>query len=261
MFEQATEALESSLNGAESQQQEIGQSNSVNPIDLDTAEKIIWKGKEYTPDQLNKQFMLQSDYTKKAQALSESRKYYEALDTDLDAIRRNPGLKDEFLKVYPKEFHKFLRYAINESSSSQQSDDKNSNLPPEVQAALDRLNRIEGYVQEKEVQAAEQQIENITSKMMQKYPEAVEEVVLAKAQALIENNIELTQERWDKLFKTSHESMLNRFKEKNNKTFNAQKTANAQARGIGSGGGTPSQAPRKMSFAEATEQAIRDLKG
>lgn len=46
MFEQATAALESSLSEAEGkQEQEIGQS-AGNPIDLDTAEKFLWKGKE-----------------------------------------------------------------------------------------------------------------------------------------------------------------------------------------------------------------------
>lgn len=261
-FEQAQSALEQSItetdsSASASQGQEGGQSHDSEPIDLDTVTKVKWEGKEYTPSDFRKMMMFQSDYTKKTQSVAQTQKYYEALSHDLEAIRNNPQLVSEFQKIYPKEFHKYLDNVMPKDWKTGNQSER-GNLPPEVE---EKLARFDSYIKEQEVTAQEAKIESITSKLAQKYPEAIEDVVLARAQALVEQGHSLTQEHWDKLYKTSHDFMLKRMTDRQTKQFDSQKNANLKGRGIGPGGGTPGQAPRKLSFKDATEAAIQDLTG
>jgi len=268
-IEQANEALETGLanNGnADAGSTNPGSGNegqaqqNESPYNLDTAVKFMWKGKEMTPGQLEKGFMLHSDYTKKSQQVAEQRKYYDNVDADLEKVRANPALRSEFVKVYPKEFHKLLGYiGIKEEQQGGMPNgfDKNQ-LPPEMQEALNKINNFEQYVQNNEIKAKEQELENISMRLTQKYPEAVEDVVLARAQVLIDEGHELSEAVWDKLYKTSHEAMLKRDQERKTKTFEAQKQSNQQGRSIGKGGGTAGSAPKRMTMAEATEAAVRD---
>lgn len=261
-FEQAQSALEQSVtetesSGANQPAGTQGQSAGAEPYDLDKAEKVRWEGKEYTPDQFRKMMMFQQDYSRKTQSIAQTQKYYENLQYDLDAVKSNPKLASEFQKLYPKEFHKYLDNVMPSDWKTGNQGEK-SNLPPEIQ---EKLERFENYVKEQEVSREETKIDDITSKLAQKYPEAIEDVVLARAQALVEQGHNLTPENWDKLYKTSHDFMLKKMADKQNKQFDAQKNANLKGRGIGPGGGTPGQAPRKLSMKEATEAAIQDLTG
>lgn len=255
-LEQAEQALDQDLNQtSQTPAPAEGQSaQNAGPLNLDTAEKVSWKGKEYTPAQLEKLFMMQSDYTKSKQAIAEEKKYISNLRYDLQTVKKNPALANEFLKMYPKEYHAYLDDVMPQDwkNGSQQA----SNLPPEIQ---DKLDRFDSYIREQEVTREESNLEKVSQSMMNKYPEALEDVVLARAEALIGENKNLTPEVWDKLYKASHEFMLNKMTQKQNTTFDNQKNANQKARGIGPGGGTPGQAPVKLSMKEATEKAIQDL--
>lgn len=259
-FEQAQSALEQNIetesNSTNQPAGTQGQSVGTEPYDLDKAEKVRWEGKEYTPDQFRKLMMFQSDYTKKMQTISEEKKYISSLRYDLQAVRGNPKLAAEFMKIYPKEFHAYLDDVMPQDWKTKQSDE--SNLPPEIK---EKLERFDSYIKDQEVSREEANIEKITSSLAQKYPDAIEDVVLARAQAIVEQGHNLTREDWDKLYKTSHDFMVKKMAEKQNKQFDAQKNANLRGRGIGPGGGTPGQAPRKMSMKEATEAAIQDLSG
>jgi len=256
-LEQANAALESDLGNTSQASapaaQPTGQPSG--PIDLDTADKVRWEGKEYTPADFRKMMMFQQDYTRKTQSVAETQKYYENLQYDLEAVKGNPKLAAEFQKLYPQTFHKYLDTVMPKDWKNGSQQDE-SNLPPEIKEKLDRF---DSYIKNQEVSAEETKIEAITSKLAQKYPDAIEDVVLARAQALVEQNHTLTPEIWDKLYKTSHEFMAKRIAEKQTKQFDAQKNANQQGRGIGPGGGTPGQAPVKRTFAQATDAAIQDL--
>ena len=262
MFEQAQAALEQNITETEStieqgNQEPQGQSASSEPLDLEKAEKIRWEGKDYTPDQFRKMMMFQSDYTKKMQSISKEKEYISNLRYDLQAVRQNPKLAAEFMKIYPKEYHSYLDDVMPQDWKSQQQSDL-GNLPPEVK---EKLERFDSYIKEQEVSREEANIEKITSSLSQKYPEAIEDVVLARAQAIIDQGHTLTKETWEKLYKTSHDFMVKKMTEKQNHKFDSQKNANLRGRGIGPGGGTPGQAPRKLSFDQATEAAIQDLTG
>lgn len=262
-FEQAQSALEQDISEQQSTESKDnsgneGQSAASEPFELDKADKVKWEGKEYTPEQFRKLIMFQSDYTRKMQSISEEKKYVSNLRYDLQAVKQNPKLASEFMKIYPKEYHEYLNDIMPADWKAGSKQQENSNLPPEIQEKLDRF---DSYIKEQDVAREEANIEKITSSLAQKYPEAIEDVVLARAQAIVEQGHEITKEMWDKLYKTSHEFMVNKMTQAKNKQFDQQKGANQKGRGIGPGGGTPGQAPKKLSFNDATEAAIRDLTG
>lgn len=253
-FEQATQALEQDLSKETQTTTPPENGQSQEPVDLGKASKVVWDGKEYTPEQLRKAMMFQSDYTKKMQGISEEKKYISNLRYDLASVKKNPKLADAFMKTYPKEYHAYLEDVMPQDWKN--GEQQASNLPPEVKEQLDYF---QNYIKEQEVSREEQNLEKISGNMMKKYPEALEDVVLARAEAMVSQNQNLTPEVWDRLYKTSHDFMVKKMTDKQNTTFDAQKNANQKARGIGPGGGTPGQAPPKRSMKEATEDAIRDL--
>lgn len=266
-LDQAFNNMESSLNTetptentekpVESKEASELSKEQAQEIILDKMEKFKFGDREWTPDQLRKAMMLHSDYTKKTQSLAENRKYYDNLGADLDAIKANPKLADEFKKIYPKEFHKYLGYVTSSDSSSEQVSHQTQNsINPELQS---RFERLENYVKEKEVQAYEAQLDAKFSALKQKYPNAVEDVVLAKAQTILDSGTQLTDQVWDKLWKQSDEFMVKQFENIQKQRVEKQKAAGNAAKGPGPGGGAPGQAPKRMTMNEATEQAIRDL--
>lgn len=252
-IEQANEALDQGLN-QETQAPAPSEGQPSGPYNLDTAEKVVWKGKEYTPGQLEKALMFQSDYTKKMQGIADEKKYISNLRYDLKTVRENPALANEFMKMYPQEYHAYLDDVMPADWKNKAQDA--SNLPPEIQQKLDRF---DNYIKDQEVSREEANIEKISTSMMTKYPEALEDVVLARAEALVGQGTNLTQEHWEKLYKSSHDFMMKKMADKQNQTFDTQRNANLKGRGIGPGGGTPGQAPVKRNFAQATEAAIKDL--
>lgn len=253
MFDQAEDsAVEATVNPQQPAAPST-QPTAQELLDLDSVQKFKFGGKEMTVDQLKKQMMMHSDYTKKTQALSGVQKYWNNLDVDLDNIRSNPSLAAQFMQVYPKEFHKFLKTA---GIKEEVREAKESGDP----VLLEKVERLEKYLHNNEVKAKEQELDSIFSKNLSKYPEAIEDVVMAKAQVLLEQGQEPTAEFWDKLFKSNHDAMMKRMTERQQKVVNTQREANAKGRGPGSGGGTPGQAPKRLTMKDAGEAMIADLR-
>lgn len=270
-LDQARQAMEGSLNNQSNETSHSasssnppegnqGENRTQEEILLDKLDKFKFGDKEWTPDQLRKSIMLHSDYTKKTQQLAEARKYYDNLDADIEAVKANPQLAAKFKEIYPEEFHRYLKYAGHSESQSQQQGVQSSQQQAAVDPQfLDRFSRLESYVKEKEVQAYEAQLDNTFATLSKKYPNGVEDVVLAKAQALLDKGEELSNQSWENLWKQSHESMTKRIDQMQQQKFEAQKGANSKAKGPGIGGGIPGEAPRRMTLKEATEQAVSDL--
>lgn len=236
-------------------------------VALDKLERFKFGDREFTPETLRKSMMFQSDYTKKTQALKQVDGYYKNLQYDLDHVRDNPKLADKFKEIYPKEFWKFLNYVVKQedkpqgqAAGQQTTQQQKFELPKEVQ---DRLNRVESYVKEKEVERFDAQIDSTFAKLSQKYPDGNEEIVLARAQAMLDQNpdMELNEAAWERLWKQSHEQIAGLIKKKQEAMFNAQKSANTKAKDIGAGGGTPGAAPVRVKFKDVQEQIIKDTLG
>lgn len=285
-IEQANEALnndldsgkfDSSTESSSVQQDTKGQapetreSQSSSIFDLDKAEKVMFQGQEWSLKDLKNAFLRQSDYTKKTQELAQERKFAENLSYDLESVFDNPELAEKFKEIYPEKYHaqldRILQLRDRYNEQNQTSSQTNSGLDPQSiqklieKAVTSRVNPIIQDYTNKETAAIEAKLEALANKYSQTYDLADEEKVLSAAQALVDKGEKLTDQAWEKLWKDDHERTKKTFESYSKKQFEQQKQANAKSRDIAKGGGTPGQAPKRETFKEATERAIRELSG
>ena len=92
------------------------------------------------------------DYTRKTQEIAQERRYFANLDADLEKVRNNPSLAEEFKRIYPEQYHNFLRYTQSNSATRPQSaaSGQATNVDPELMSRFERLERAH---QEREVAA------------------------------------------------------------------------------------------------------------
>lgn len=220
--------------------------------ELDSLEKVRLGGTEWSLKDLQSSIMRQADYTRKTQELAEQRKtfeeesrFYSALPTDLKALRESnyrADLVEQFKKVYPEKFHAYL------GDLPQQPNDKPT-LPQDV---LDDLKEWREIKQEKLIEANLAEIDANLEKFSPKFPYADHEVVLSRAQMLLDKKQQenpkarLDANDWENLFKVTNDAFEKRYKEFQSKQFNKQTTANQKGRDVGPGGGIPGQAPPKF---------------
>lgn len=261
-------------NAPASQGQQQGQGQAPNlteaqAIELEKYGTVLVDGKEWTTKELKESLMRQADYTRKTQEIArekremqaelkraqEHKRYYDALATDLRAVKANPELAEEFLRVYPEEFHGYL-----EDLGVKMPQGKAA-LPPDVRQKLAKVDELENRFHAQEVAKAEAQLESVCNRMEQKYPYADPDAVMARAQVLCDQNIELTDEIWDKLYKASQSRFEEREKQLRKSRLEKQRDANKRAIESGKGGGTPSKGPVKETMKQATERAVRELAG
>lgn len=234
-------------------------------LDLDSVEKFRFADKEWTPSELRNAYLMQSDYTRKTQALAEERKYAENLSTDLQAVLSNPELVEQFKSVYPKKYHAVVDNLLERHGGSQHGEGQTPNSNQRQQAYGDpqlnqRLERLESQLFEREVQAASQELDGILGKMNEKYPYAKEREVLAMAQSLMDQGHDLDQKAWDRLYQASQKENEGRFEKFYSEKVGKQKEANSKGKDMGAGGGIMGRAPVKpRTIKEASEYALQEL--
>lgn len=272
-FEQGSSpALEGGGATQENEGQVTQTSEQPSVYDLDSAEKVKWQGREWTKDELSKSFMMQSDYTQKTQRLNEERKYAENFAYDLMSVLKNPSLAARFKQIYPQTFHahvdaglslyKQLRaQGMSHSQAAEQTQDQaqgqsKAGLPDEF---LQRFERLESQIEQTNLAKIEAQLDATFSKLEQKYPFADEEMVIARASALIDQGQKMSDDVWDKLWKSSHETLKGKADKHYSEQVNKQKQANQKGRDVGSGGGIPASAPKQpKSIKEATDMFLKE---
>ena len=221
--------------------------------DLDSAEKFKWQGREWTTKELQSSYMAHSDYTRKTQALAEERKFYDNLSYDLEAVKNNPGLMQEFKRVYPEKFHSYLNY-VQSKQPDTQAQTSQQGLDPKF---VERVERLERNIHEREVAAIEAELDAKFKQYSEKYPMADEEAVIARAQALINRGDKITDQTWDNLWKSVHDRNQSLADKYYSTKVKEQKTANAKARDVGSGGGTVGRAPHApKTIKQATDELL-----
>lgn len=221
-------------------------------------------------------YMRQQDYTSKTQEIAQERKFYDNLDVDLERVKSNPALADQFRQVYPEKFHNYLRHVLAENRGQtppgqQQAGQRTTQqqfaqLDPKTQAEIRYL--LENNRQ-REVQAIGAQIDAVFAKMSEKYPFADEEAVVARGQALFEQlkkanpgnqNLQISEKHWEALWKSQNDRNQQIAEARYNQKVKAQINASRQGRDVASGGGTPGQAPRTArTIKEATAHAMADI--
>lgn len=251
-------------------------SNS-SPLTLDSVDKFVFQGHEYTPEELNRSMLRMNDYTKKTQEIAQEKKFYENLPADLEHIRGNPHLADQFKKLYPSKFHRYVDLILANQENGKDEDDSGNNvermLPKSVVDKLKKLDqmeeklaRIEDKSRSNEEAVASKHLDTVFAKYSDKYPYAVEDTVLNQAQALLDANQEnprfkLTEATWERIFKGVNDKYQKQFETKYRNQIESQVKKSERASDSGPGGSAPGRGPSgPRTFAEATEMAIQDLK-
>lgn len=237
-------------------------------IDLDGQDKFIFNGQEYTPEELNKAILRQSDYTRKTQKLAEEQKYIDNLQYDLEAVRSNPKLADQFKKTYPQKYHGYLEFLNTEAKTGSQDDKPESveikTLREEINFLKSKLGEFDQKIHEEQVEAENSRLDAVFEQLHGKYDLADEDAVLNRAQKLLDENkdnpsFHLTDKTWERLFRADHEFREKRYSERHKKLLEQQAKQGNRGLDGGAGGVAPGRPRKRISFDEATDQMIQDL--
>lgn len=262
----AATATEAARSGESSDQSSLAPETAESSkavLDLDKAEKVMFNGREMTLKELKTAYMQNRDYTQKTQEIAREREQYrealadrdfmQALKFDLDKVRGNPMLADQFRQIYPEKFHAYLDYILPKTDQGGQR------IDPDLQAFKNEFQEMKSHLQEQRVQAAESEISAHMAKLAPKYPLADPETVLVRATAANAQGVKLTADNWEKIYKQLHEKTDKLYKDHYSKQVKEQQSANRKGREMSPGGGTVGAAPKKRTFDEATADAIREL--
>lgn len=244
-------------------------------VDLDSLTKFKFRGKEYTPEELENERMMRKDYTKKTQELAKNKKFDENLKFDLQTVRQNPNLADVFKKTYPEKYHDLLDVVLKRDeeerdSGRQASESELSEIPKtlldKIQKTESELEEFKQFFFEQKVQANQAIIDGIFQKNSDKYPYANTDSVLLKAESLIKMNkdndgFEMTDVIWDRLFKLDHQEKEKRYSELYKKRVDEQLKKGEKAKDSGPGGLAPGRERKRVALEDVADIIIQDLQG
>lgn len=238
-------------------------------VDLGKLPKFKWNGKVMTAKELQAQAMMQSDYTKKTQEISQTKKYYENLYYDLQNVNKNPALAAEFKRIYPKQFHSYLDQILQEEAQTKPTTETPQREKVEeskAQPVDPRLDEMYNFYKEQRLQSAQEKVDALFDRLTTKYPDADEAKIISRVQTLIDLNRKNPHEYQrpddaaiEKLFKQEHEGFEKKLKERTSAMLDEQRKANIRGRGPSAGGATAGVAPKQArTIKEATELALQD---
>ena len=237
--------------------------------ELEKLSKFKYQGQEWTPKDLEAAILRQKDYTQKTQGLSKEResfqqeqKYYENLYYDLNNVKNNPSLAQQFIQVYPEKFHSYLKQILGQTNGqNQQANQSQNQAQPQYDVdMMSRMQKLEAFYHEQEVAKNTQEINATISKMSQKYPDALSEMAIGRVYEALNKGEKVTEQTWETAFKDADQLMKNHMKAKYGDLVKKQTEANNKSRDVDSGGGTVGRAPQKFkNLSEVTNHAVRDL--
>lgn len=286
-----TQAADSSAEAQNTQRQDSQLDQLFKPeqsaqqlAELDKFEKFKFDGKEWTPSDLKKSIMLQSEFTKKSQEFSNKTKEYETklkdydsevkhrefranLKADIDHVKNNPALVEQFKKIYPEEYHWLIDGLKPEQAQNTQP---KVELPPEIMEKLSKHDEVISEFQKKametERQAMDARLDADEAKYTQKYPyskPALGMVYGALETFAVKNNIKDFREIPDNvvegIYKNAHEQMVKMAEQINNEKVKQQLSANKEGQDVGRGGATATEAPPKIRLKDVADHVISGL--
>lgn len=245
---QTAETPTSDATSEQSTQQDSAKTEQ--PVDLDSLERFRYGGREWTKKELQSAIMRQEDYTAKTQSLSQERKFAENFAFDAAQVMRDPSLFQKFSEIYPKKYVESLQLALGEQLQKAQEKTQATSqaVDPQLEARLKKIESFretyEKQTHEAQVKANEAQIDQFIKDFSPKYPLADEQLVLARAEVLLQKGADLTQKStWEKIYKDVHQMHEKKFNEFYKTRFQNQTVANSKSKDAASGGGIPGQAP------------------
>ncbi len=229
-------------------------------FDLSKAEKFLFEGKEYTLDQLKKERLMMSDYTRKTQEIAEERRQIETernltqhFKADLPKVLQNPDLIGEMARHYPPEMVALARQFL-EMTPRQQQEAMGQGTgfdPKSIQKLVEPMMKpLQDKIDRYETETLTKQLDSIYSTMKGKYPSADEEFVTARLQALDHQRIPITQEKIEETFKYFHDKDLQAKDSYHKEQLKKQSEATKKAKDVASGGGTPGVGPKRLKLSE-----------
>jgi hypothetical protein len=248
-------------------------------FNLDKTDKFTFGGREWTRDALGKlidqekQFQsMQGDYTKKTQALAQERKaleedkkFRENLAWDLMAVKQDPSKVQEFIKVYPQSYHRYIEDFLKSNSSNQQQTQVQQQ--PQVDVRLmSKIERLEKFYNEQEIARESAEVEKTMAELSKDYPDAAkfQEMVLSRAYEARLAGSALSREDWEQFYKQVDDQVKATLKQHYGEKVKQQLEANAKGKDVGAGGGTagraPNVPPKFKSFDEIQKYAEASLK-
>lgn len=239
--------------------------------DLEKLGKFRVDGKEMSYQDLKKSMMLHGDYTKKTQAFAaekkaletfkQQEKFQKALSADLEYVKNNPGSASDFIKVYPQEYHQYLKFVLDKQAEVNKQESAQTQAQPQVDyQLLSRLQQIENTIFEQTVEKNTMEIESQLNTFGAKYPNVPKTEVLAKIIELDASGKKVDAAAYEKAFKeieARHDAI---YKERYKQLQTKQTQANKKAKDVSAGGGTIGRAPQKFTkLSDVTKFAIEDL--
>lgn len=258
-------------------------------VDLDKLERFRWKGKDLTREELEKAYLRQEDYSRKTSQVAEERKtfqrYADNFEYDMEKVLADPNLLGEMKKVYPAQFVKIAESMLSrfpskrdEVSPGQDFQEPNnfatqkiSDLERQLQQAMSKLDEFSGWksgldeqVQQAHMAKAEATIDKWFDDLGKKYPEADPEIVNAKAiyvsEQLEASGKKFSRAELEKLFKSEHERLENRYADRYRAQIEKQKAVSLKSTDMGAGGGVPTTPPKRAkTIREATANYLDDI--
>lgn len=277
MFENVQAEINSAESSApeqspESSTQEQGLNNAPSIFELDKAEKVKYNGQEWSVKDLFSGTLRHADYTRKTQELAKSReefnsnkKYYDALQSDIDAIEKNPALIAKFKEVYPSQFHwladRFFKGGNQNGQSQEQSSQFDIDNHPTIRSMSEKLNAFEQSQQQKLVEAYEQKLDTTFKTFEEKYPYANQESIIQRAIALRDAGQKVDDNVLEKIAKDLNGKTYSMIDKKYKEQSQAQLSKGKKGSDIAAGGGIPGPAPAgKKSLRDAMYESIDAFK-
>jgi hypothetical protein len=247
------------------------ESNQPSLAELEKLERFKFDGQEWTPKDLKNSILRMNDYTRKTQELAETRKsieteqlYRDNFQVDFKKVLQNPELIEVFRTYYPAHWVKVAEQLLETTKSHPKASETPNQSTPQGSgldsSVLKKIDYIEKTFQQREVEALEKSLDMEFTKLTSKYPKANPELALARAQLLSDQRVDILKEgKLEEIFKSLNDIESTREKQWRENLIKEQKQANAKARDIGKGGGTPGKAPEKMDFRQAREHMLKGL--
>ncbi len=240
-------------------------------------QKFKFDGQELTLKDLKNQVLMRKDYTQKTQELSEARKFADNFDVDLDKVLANPSLLKQFKEIYPASYgekaERILKMVWKDNptaqvtETTQQQQAKGLDLPQDVLAKLDKIDRLEKWqlgqeqqIQQEKAAIIERQLDDWFSDLSSKFRFADPDAVLTKAQALADAGHVIDKASLEKIFQEKDASTQKLWAETQKTKQQEQLKVAAKAKESGKGGDVPSAAPKEAkTLKEVRKSLLREF--
>lgn len=228
-------------------------------LDLDKVEqRFRFNGKEWDKKEFQDSLLRQDDYTRKSQALAESRKYATNFPYDAARVMAGQATVEQFAQVYAKapEYVQAIRQLMGgiqskpTAPSTQQPSEAERPWKQDLKLIEEKVGKWEEEKTQAAIETAKVELDSIFSDLEKKFPDANSELVNSRLLAALQSGHDVVSEDGkfkrnviERLFETNQKENLERYTKRYGEQVKKQKEANGKGIDAGKGGGVPGSAP------------------